>query len=149
MKKEEWIKIIEDLENLKDEEKFHLLETVEKGELTKDQEALIIQKSKEQDEIDKKEINRLDAELGALRTEEARYEKIERDMIEKLADAEEQKSDRVFEKMKTDLDTSYRNDYEAMEKEIADMEKETDELEKKVQKVLEKEELEEAREKLK
>ena len=149
MKKEELIKIIEDLENLTDEEKFHLLEAIEKGSLTKDQESLIIQKSKEQDEIDRKEINRLDAELGTLRTEEARYEKIERDMIEKLADAEEQKSDQVFEKIKTDLDADYKKDYEAMGKETSDLEKETDKLEKKVQEVLKRDELEKTRQKLK
>lgn len=149
MKKDDWIKIIEDLENLTDEEKFHLLETIEKGNLTKEQEALIIQKAKEQDEIDSKEIERLDVELYNLRREEAKYQKIEKDMIEKLADAEEQKSDRVFEKMKADLDAEYKKDYEAMEKELAEEERELDKLEKKVQEVLEKDELEKTRGKLK
>lgn len=149
MKKDDWIKIIEDLENLTDEEKFHLLETIEKGNLTKEQEALIIQKAKEQDEIDSKEIERLDVELYNLRREEAKYQKIEKDMIEKLADAEEQKSDRVFEKMKADLDADYKKDYEEMEKELAEEERELDKLEKKVQEVLEKDELEKTRGKLK
>ena len=149
MKKEELIKIIEDLENLTDEEKFHLLEAIEKGSLTKDQEALIVQKAKEQDEIDRKEINRLDAGLGALRTEEARYEKIERDMIEKLADAEEQKSDRIFEKMKADLDAAYTKDYETMKKELEEEEEKLNKLEAQVKKGLENGELEKVREQLK
>ena len=149
MKKDEWIKIIEDLENLKDEEKFHLLQAVEKDSLTNEQESLIIQKSKEQDEIDRKEINRLDAELGILRTEEARYEKIEREMIEKLADAEEQASDRAFEKMKADLDIDFKKDEEAIEKELKEEEKEIEKLEAQVKAAEEKGEMEEIRGKLK
>lgn len=149
MKKEDWAKIIEDLENLADEEKFHLLEALEKGELTKGQHVLIIQKAKEQDEIDKKELNRLDAELGSLRIEEAKYQNIEKEMIDKLVYAEEQQSDRVFEKMKTDLDTAYKKDYESMENELRKEEKELDKLETQVNGAIEKDKLEEAREKLK